>query len=293
MPRRLSVVGCAEDGMTRITGLLDPVTGHTVRLALDAASPRPAAEDTRTRGQRQADALHDLAAATLTEAKTPGHARPHVLITMDAETFRAAREHLEAGSHTAQALQDGLGDAGETGAPTTVSGDGTTSDGLEDPTTRGYGADAGKPIGPAPVVRCQDGPLLPLSELGRMLCDSQIARLVLGAESEPLDLVREPRPDDPDGRRSAYRTVPRARTRTSREEGMRARLLADARARRPDGTRIHATNPDGTRIHATNPDGSRIHATSLDGARLGATDRAGLQAGSDPPRSDYQAPGTW
>src|SRR5690606_40974926 len=151
--RRLDLTSTA-DGMTRVTGLLDAVAGHTLQLALDAASPRPAADDQRTRGQRQADALHELASAMLAEPQGPGNARPQVLVTMSAETFRAAREHLAAATHTqAHASSGGATD-------------------LPDP----------------PVVRLQDGPLLPLSELGRVLCDSSIARLVIAADSEPLDL---------------------------------------------------------------------------------------------------------
>jgi len=148
------------DGMTRLSGQLDPIAAHTLQVALDAASPRPAADDERTRGQRQADALHTLATTMLAEAKNSGHARPHVLITMTAEMFAAARNHFAAG----------------TGAH-------------QDP-------------GPAPVVRYQDGPLLPLSELGRTLCDSQIARLVIGADSEPLDLGRSQRLFSPAQRRA-------------------------------------------------------------------------------------------
>ncbi len=157
--RHLEVTPTA-DGMTRISGLLDPLAGHALQVALDAASPRPGADDERTRGQRQADALHTLATTMLAEAKNSGHARPHVLITMTAETFVATRAHLAAGTGGAQVL------------------------------------------GPAPVVRFQDGPLMPLTELGRTLCDSQIARLVIGADSEPLDLGRSQRVFTPAQRRA-------------------------------------------------------------------------------------------
>jgi len=155
--RRHLELSPTADGMTRITGLLDPVAGHTLQVALDAVSPRPAADDERTRAQRQADALHALASAMLGEQKSTGHARPHVLITMTADTFRSAREHLREG---------------------------------------------GSATGPAPAARYQDGPLLPLSEIGRTLCDSQIARLVVNAESEPLDLGRSQRLFTPAQRRA-------------------------------------------------------------------------------------------
>src|SRR5690606_37783503 len=108
------------DGMTRISGLVDQVAGHTIALALEAANPRPAAEDDRSAGQRCADALLALASAGLAEAKATGNARTQVLITMTSETFERARNHLR----------------GEDSQP----------DGLPSASA------------PAPVVRCQDGP---------------------------------------------------------------------------------------------------------------------------------------
>lgn len=100
--RHLELVPTA-DGMLRISGLLDAVAGHTVTLALEAANPSPAADDDRTRGQRNADALVALASAGLAEAKATGNARTQVLITMTEETFTEARSYLEAGTRAAVA----------------------------------------------------------------------------------------------------------------------------------------------------------------------------------------------
>src|SRR5690606_30714411 len=63
-------------------------------------------------------------------------------------------------------------------------------------------ADRAADLPAAPAVRLQDGPLLPLSELGRVLCDSSIARLVIAADSEPLDLGRSQRVFTPAQRRA-------------------------------------------------------------------------------------------
>ncbi len=190
--RRHLELSPAVGGLTRITGLLDPVAGHTLQIALDAAAARPAADDERTRGQRQADALQSLAEAMLAEQKTTGHARPHLLITMTAETFQTARDHLAAASHLAD-------DADKTAGRALGTGD---TLGSAFGTANGAGVPQSDGLGPAPVVRMQDGPLLPLSELGRTLCDSQIARLVIGADSEPLDLGRAQRLFTPAQRRA-------------------------------------------------------------------------------------------
>ena len=181
--RRHLELSPTPDGMTRIAGLLDPVAGHTLQIALDAAAARPAADDERTRGQRQADALQSLAEAMLTEQKTTGHSRPHILITMTAQTFQSARDHL------ARCGQ----------APSSVVGETT---GAAGGIRNGDEARQSLGLGPSPVVRMQDGPLLPLSEIGRTLCDSQIARLVIGADSEPIDLGRSQRLFTPAQRRA-------------------------------------------------------------------------------------------
>ncbi len=151
------------DGTTRISGQVDDLAAHTIRLALEAATPRPGVEDTRTGGQRHADALVALAETALTGAKATGNARSQILITMSEHTFTHTRRHLQAAR---QAGPDG--DAAGT-------------------------CETAQDLGPAPVVRYQDGPLLPLSEIGRALCDSDVARLVIGADSHPLDLGRSVR----------------------------------------------------------------------------------------------------
>ena len=157
-----------SDGMTRISGLVDQVAGHTIALALEAANPRPPAEDDRRPGQRSADALVALASAGLADAKATGNARTQVLITMTSETFEQARRYLQSG--------------------------------VDHPD--GLASDSPLASAPAPVVRCQDGPLLPLSELARALCDCEIGRLVVGADSLPLDLGRSVRLFTPAQRRA-------------------------------------------------------------------------------------------
>ncbi|MDQ2625221.1 MAG: HNH endonuclease [Actinomycetota bacterium] len=138
---------------TRVEGLLDPVAGHRLQLAIEAASPRPGKDDVRPLGQRNADALEAIAATILAEGTlSPAtHVPTQVMITMTEATFLAAREHLAAGSH------------------------------------------AGASAATFPLVRAQDGPLLPPADLGRLLCGSAVGRLVVDADSVPLSVGRAQR----------------------------------------------------------------------------------------------------
>lgn len=179
-----------SDG-TRIQGRLDRITGHRLQLALEAASPRPAPDDHRSPEQRRADALGALAEHALTR---PGReqsgtaVRPHVSLVMTEDTWAALRRSSSGtpdGEGTARAGADG-------GAAAAV-----------DETDGGSGSAVvtGRvdPVGPvdvigavAPVVT-EDGLAVPLSEVARTLCDCTLTRIVVGADSEPIDLGRTER----------------------------------------------------------------------------------------------------
>ena len=75
------------EGMFRLDGYLDPVTGEIVKAALDAATPPPAQGDPRTPAQRRADALADLCRQALDTGDLPeqGGERPHLLVLVGAE----------------------------------------------------------------------------------------------------------------------------------------------------------------------------------------------------------------
>ncbi|EIV91859.1 HNH endonuclease signature motif containing protein [Frankia sp. QA3] len=81
------------DGMTRISGELDPEAAALLRTALDPlAAPRPAVDgalDPRSPARRRADALVDLLGRTLDAAVLPvgGGVRPHLTVTIPWSTL--------------------------------------------------------------------------------------------------------------------------------------------------------------------------------------------------------------
>jgi hypothetical protein len=78
-------------GMMRVSGLLDPESGGIVLAAIRGLS-EPAAldpQDTRTTGQRQADALAEICRRYLDGTPGVGSSRPHLTITVPWNTLQA------------------------------------------------------------------------------------------------------------------------------------------------------------------------------------------------------------
>ena len=135
-------------GGTRLSGLLDTMAGHRLRLALEAVTPRPALEDDRTAEQRRADALETLATTVLALPETGSGAavRPHVSFLMTESTWSALRA-----------------------------------------------APRGTAPAPCAPVTLEDGTPVPPTEAAAALCDCELTRIVLDAESVPIDLGRTQR----------------------------------------------------------------------------------------------------
>ncbi|MGH8836998.1 MAG: DUF222 domain-containing protein, partial [Actinomycetes bacterium] len=127
------------DGMVAIDGLLDPLAGEAVLAAVQSLSAPAGPDDTRSPGQRRADALGELARRMLGHGQLPttGGERPQVLVTVDLATLQGAP-----GSDSAE-----LGWAGS------ISGE---------------------------LAR-------------RIACDAAVTRIVLGPDSQPLDVGRATR----------------------------------------------------------------------------------------------------
>lgn len=78
-------------GMVAVDGMLDPVGGAALLAALEPlARPTGAPEDARTRAQRMADALGELARSALDSGGLPdsGGERPHLHVVVDAQALR-------------------------------------------------------------------------------------------------------------------------------------------------------------------------------------------------------------
>jgi hypothetical protein len=77
------------DGMVAVDGLLEPEAGHTVLAALEPLARPATGEDSRSGGQRTADALTELARRALEGGRLPkaGGVRPQLLVTVDLDSL--------------------------------------------------------------------------------------------------------------------------------------------------------------------------------------------------------------
>jgi hypothetical protein len=77
------------EGMVALDGLLEPEAGQILLAALEPLARPASAEDTRSGGQRRADALADLARRALEGGRLPqvGGARPQLTVTVELESL--------------------------------------------------------------------------------------------------------------------------------------------------------------------------------------------------------------
>ncbi|MBX9243297.1 DUF222 domain-containing protein [Actinotalea ferrariae] len=185
----------AVDG-TRISGLVDHMAGHRLRLALEAVTPRPTQDDERTNEQRRADALDTLAEKVLSLPQTGSGAavRPHVSFLMDADTWAALRAQRQAEvDAAARARSDAQSEAMVSDAQSEAAEVDSTqsgSTGSESTGSESTPPDLARGFEP---VTLEDGTPVPLSEVARALCDCELTRIVLDADGVPLDIGRSRR----------------------------------------------------------------------------------------------------
>ncbi|KRD41404.1 hypothetical protein ASE38_17550 [Cellulomonas sp. Root930] len=152
-----------------LKGRLDRVAGETLRVALDAMGQY--GDDTRSPGQASADALTMLAEVACAgsapvpatgeddaavSARPGAMSRPHLSLLVPAETVAELVAHQRAGVDTVC-------------APIAL------------------------PWRTVPPATMEDGTPVPMSELAKALCEADITRVVMSAESLPLDVGRAKR----------------------------------------------------------------------------------------------------
>ncbi|WP_029291888.1 HNH endonuclease signature motif containing protein [Cellulomonas sp. HZM] len=203
---------------TRLSGLLDPSTGHVLQLALEAATRRPEGDE-REPEQIRADALatlaeHALGCGSDDAAITGSRNRPHLSLIVPAETMVELHAHARTSAAEREAVGRCVDDprrvagqvdrpdhvAGQIDRPDDIAGDtqnrAPTVHGVRDDTGSDGRSDAGWLAGRLdrvpPVVR-EDGAPVPLSVLAKALCDCDITRIAITSEGVPVDLGRTQR----------------------------------------------------------------------------------------------------
>jgi hypothetical protein len=86
--RRYLYAAKTFQGMVKLDGLFDPVTGDLILTAFDAAMPPPSGDDPRSGRQRRADALADLARSFLDSGQAVGTEKPHVVVLTDLDALQ-------------------------------------------------------------------------------------------------------------------------------------------------------------------------------------------------------------
>lgn len=212
-------------GGYHVNGWLDDVSGQAVRIALKAHAGRKGADDTRTPAQRRAAALVSLARQSLDVGLQGAGARirPHLTVTTSLEALRALA--AATGSAVPPTRHDGKpyapgaafgapseaaltapGGPRDEGAAAPDATDGQRG-GVEISATTRQWVEQWRPgddhvistsidhealRGIAPAV-LEDGTPVPPALLARLACESQISRVIFGAESTILDAGREKR----------------------------------------------------------------------------------------------------
>jgi Domain of unknown function (DUF222) len=87
--RRGLWLGTTWEGMVALQGLLEPEAGQLLVAALEPLARPADAQDTRSGGQRRADALAELARRSLEGARLPqtGGVRPQLTVTVDLDSL--------------------------------------------------------------------------------------------------------------------------------------------------------------------------------------------------------------
>ena len=209
-------------GGYHVAGFLTDEHGLLVSAAVNAVMGAPAAEDTRTAGQRRAQGLADVARIVLdTNQASPGAAiAPHLNVTVSWTELvtqvtrtrdglcltcgqaRPARGTLTGLTGTAGTAGTAGGATAGASAPSTAgggtAGGGTPGGGIAGWDVAGWGA-VGPPstlsglLSSGGAVFTETGGRVPRALLRRLACDSRVTRIVFGADGAVLDVGRAQR----------------------------------------------------------------------------------------------------
>ena len=179
--RRIDVASTFE-GMVAVSGVLDAEGGKVLLTALAALSGRWGPDDERNAGQRRADALVELCHRQLGRGELPalGGERPHltVLVPIHSLPVAAASNDVPPFHHATGKAPAGIATLRPSDSAARRSG--PASDHL---------SGSGRLVGPETMWGAVLGP----DAARRLACDASLTRVVLGPESQPLDVGRRTR----------------------------------------------------------------------------------------------------
>ena len=176
-----------------LDGQLTIEHGQALTTALAAVTPVPPAGDTRSAGQRRAQALADLARLTLDHGLTGTGAavRPHITVLVDHPTLTTLITKAAGKAPTQPPL---LHDDGEntdaSGSESTHRG-GNSHRSARTPPAVTPQMLTGQAIAGGPQFH--DATPIPRALLDRLACDCQINRIIFGPQSQILDVGRTAR----------------------------------------------------------------------------------------------------
>ncbi|MEV0890034.1 DUF222 domain-containing protein [Promicromonospora sp. NPDC050262] len=188
-------------GGFHVAGFLTDEHGLLLTTALNAVVGAPAAEDSRTPGQRRAQGLADIARLVLdTNQASPGASiRPHLNVTVSWSELVTQVTRTREGSCLTCGRR--VPDRSATGGASNpgASNPGVPNPGVPNPgvpnsgvPNSGVGAGMGL-LGSGGAVFTESGGRIPRGLLRRLACDSAVTRVVFGADGGVLDVGRAQR----------------------------------------------------------------------------------------------------